>query len=79
MQIGAQGIENMLITFIIEDYGVEKKATLKKQASKKTPFHSIYSNFEIEIYLRWMRHLVSPKHVYPMQAPMLPLMLGLIV
>jgi hypothetical protein len=27
MQSGAQGIENMLITFIIHDYGVEKKTT----------------------------------------------------
>jgi hypothetical protein len=27
MQSGAQGIENMLITFIIRDYGVEKKTT----------------------------------------------------
>jgi len=27
MQSGAQGIENMLITSIIRDYGVEKKTT----------------------------------------------------
>ncbi len=36
MQIGAQGIENMLVTSIIHDYGM-----LKKQKSEKTPFHSL--------------------------------------
>ncbi len=34
MQIGAKGIENMLITSIC-DYGVEKKVGLKKHRSAK--------------------------------------------
>jgi hypothetical protein len=39
MQSGAQGIENMLITSIIHDYGVEK--TIKKiHVFNKTPFLS---------------------------------------
>jgi hypothetical protein len=45
MQIDAQGIENMIITFIICDYGIENKPISKKQKSKKKskkttfPFH----------------------------------------
>lgn len=35
-KIDAQGIENMIITFIICDYGVENKPI-----SRKPPFHSI--------------------------------------
>ncbi len=34
MQIGAQGIENMLVTSIIHDYGM-----LKKKKPEKTSFH----------------------------------------
>ncbi len=30
MKISAQGIENMLVTFVIHDYGVEKTRTWKK-------------------------------------------------
>jgi hypothetical protein len=45
MQIDAQGIENMIITFIICDYGVENKPISRKHKSnffpKKSPFHSI--------------------------------------
>jgi len=45
MQIDAEGIENMIITFIICDYGVENKPISRKQKSKKNPkkppFHSI--------------------------------------
>jgi hypothetical protein len=36
MQIGAQGLENMLVTSIIHDYGM-----LKKHKTEKTPFHSL--------------------------------------
>ncbi len=33
MQIGAQGIENMLVTSIIHDYGMLKKKSLKRHPS----------------------------------------------
>ncbi len=36
MQMGAQGIENMVIIFIIYDYGVEKKKALQRHKYKKT-------------------------------------------
>jgi hypothetical protein len=43
MQIDAQVIENMLITFIIHDYDVEKgkKKTLQRHKYKKALFHVI--------------------------------------
>jgi hypothetical protein len=43
MQIDAQVIQNMLITFIIHDYDVEifLKTTLQKHKYKKTFFHFI--------------------------------------
>jgi hypothetical protein len=41
--MGAQGIENMLIIFIIYDYGGEKKKALQRHEYKKTLiFHSEY-------------------------------------
>ncbi len=46
MQMGAQGIENMVIIFIIYDYGVEKKK-LCKDINIKRHSYSIKSAFEV--------------------------------
>jgi hypothetical protein len=40
MQIDVESIEILLIIQIIHDYGVEKKAVVKRHKYEKTPFHS---------------------------------------
>ncbi len=46
MKISAQGIENMLVTFVIHDNGVEKEELSKDtDLEKRTPFHSLHSRF----------------------------------
>jgi len=64
MQIDAQVIENMLITFIIHIYDVEKekKQLWKKHKYEKTSFHFI--KIQTEIYFSKMRWLVNPNLVY---------------
>ncbi len=51
MQIDAQVIQNMLITFIIHDYDVEifKKTTLQKHKYKKT----LYATWIEFKFLNW--------------------------
>jgi hypothetical protein len=56
IQIGAQGIENMLIPSIIHD-------------SKKTPFHSIQSIFQTRIYFGTTKLVVDHK---PPMLPLSP-------
>jgi hypothetical protein len=69
MDILAQCIENMLITSISHEYGVQKKK--KKQPQKNTtpkrctPFHSIQVKFQDKIYFGMTRHLVHLKPIYP--------------
>ncbi len=58
MQIDAQVIENMLITFIIHAYDVEEG----KNNFEKTSFHFI--KIQTEIYFSKMTWLVNPKLVY---------------
>ncbi len=40
MQIDVESIENLLIIHIIHDYGVERKAIMKRHKYEKTSFHS---------------------------------------
>ncbi len=55
MQIDAQAIENMLITFIIHDYDVEKeKENFAKTQILKNTF-SISFKFQTEIYFSKMK------------------------
>ncbi len=71
MQIDAQVIENMLITFIIHDYDVEN---FKKQLCKNTNIKKHFSisfKFQTEIKFSKMRWLVNSKLVYPIPTPML--------
>jgi hypothetical protein len=50
MQIDAQAIENMLITFIIHDYDVEKKkkTTLQKHKYKRKNSFPFHLNFKLK-------------------------------
>jgi len=54
MKIDIQGIENMLVTSTINDYGVRRKK--KKHKFKKTCFHSIECTFHTEIYFDKMNY-----------------------
>ncbi len=65
MQSDAQGIQNMLITSIIHDYGVEKKKQLKKD---------IYSTRHLSLPIK-----TNYKHVYPILALMLTSSLELLL
>jgi hypothetical protein len=51
MQSGAQGIENMLITFVIHDYGVEKKELKKDTYSTRHFFLLIKTNYKPKFIL----------------------------
>ncbi len=75
MEIIAQCIENMLITSISPEYGVQKiYIQLQKNTNPKrcTPFHSIQVKFQNKIYFGLRRHLVHLKPIYPILAQMLP-------
>jgi hypothetical protein len=52
MQIDAEGIENMIITFIICDYGVENKPISRKQKSKKIPKNHLSIPFKENFRLK---------------------------
>jgi hypothetical protein len=52
MHIDAQGIENMIITFIICYYGVENKPISRKQKSKKNPKTHLSIPFEAKFRLK---------------------------
>ncbi len=60
MQIDTQSIENMLITSIILDYGIEEKHNFQRDR-----FETIHNKFWIEIYFGRNILLVNSKLIYP--------------
>jgi hypothetical protein len=58
MQMGAQGIENMLIIFIIYDYSVEKKKLCKDISIKDT-------SIPFRVHLKFFRNVEIFTHKIP--------------
>jgi hypothetical protein len=54
MQIGAQGIKNIVVTSIIHGYGVENQKTPTQKKNLSIPFHS-NQNSQIKIYFHKRR------------------------